>query len=87
MSGSDLVAPRALQVEQGAANGSFVTDGMRLPLRPYRCRSRPAFQELAGDSTLQMTMRYMHLAPMVLLQAIELLNVGQQVGNAEMARV
>jgi len=34
-----------------------------------------------------MTMRYMHLAPMVLLQAIELLNVGQQVGNAEMARV
>jgi integrase len=46
-----------------------------------------AIQELAGHSTLQMTMRYMHLAPMVLLQAIELLNVGQQVGNAETARV
>jgi integrase len=41
-----------------------------------------AIQELAGHSTLAMTMRYMHLAPIALRQAIELLNFGQPVGNA-----
>jgi integrase len=53
-----------------------------------------AIQELAGHATIAMTMRYMHLAPMVLRQAIELLNpapretpgslpkFGQPVGNA-----
>jgi len=29
-----------------------------------------------------MTMRYMHLAPVALRQAIDLLNFGQPVGNA-----
>jgi integrase len=41
-----------------------------------------AIQELAGHSTLTMTMRYMHLAPKVLREAIELLNFGHPVGNA-----
>jgi site-specific recombinase XerD len=41
-----------------------------------------AIQELAGHSTLTMTMRYMHLAPKVLREAIELLNSGHPVGNA-----
>ena len=41
-----------------------------------------AIQELAGHSTLAMTMRYMHLAPIALRQAIELLDFGQPVGNA-----
>jgi site-specific recombinase XerD len=37
-----------------------------------------AIQELAGHSTLAMTMRYMHLAPIALRQAIELLILGNQ---------
>lgn len=37
-----------------------------------------AIQELAGHSTLAQTMRYMHLAPSALREAIELLNAGQR---------
>ena len=37
---------------------------------------------LAGHSTLTMAMRYMHLTPKVLREAIELLNSGHPVGNA-----
>lgn len=44
-----------------------------------------AVQELAGHSTLSMTLRYMHLAPSALREAIELLNFGQPVGNGEKA--
>ena len=46
-----------------------------------------AIQELAGHSTLSMTLRYMHLAPSALCEAIDLLNVGQPVGSAESAAV
>jgi site-specific recombinase XerD len=42
-----------------------------------------AIQELAGHSTLAITMRYMHLAPIALRQAIELLDFGQPVGSDE----
>jgi len=41
-----------------------------------------AIQELAGHATLAMTMRYMHLAPIALRHAIDLLNFGQPVGTA-----
>ena len=41
-----------------------------------------AIQELAGHSTLSMTLRYMHLAPSALCEAIDLLNFGQPVGSA-----
>lgn len=49
-----------------------------------------AIQELAGHSTLAMTLRYMHLAPSALCEAIELLNAapsnfGQPLGNADQA--
>jgi site-specific recombinase XerD len=44
-----------------------------------------AVQELAGHATLAMTLRYMHLAPAVLRQAIELLKFGQPVGNGAQA--
>ncbi len=44
-----------------------------------------AIQELAGHSTLAMTMRYMHLAPIALRQAIELLDFGRPVGSREQA--
>ncbi len=44
-----------------------------------------AIQELAGHSTLAMTMRYMHLAPTALREAISLLNFGQPVGSAVQA--
>jgi len=44
-----------------------------------------AIQELAGHSTLAMTMRYMHLAPIALRQAIDLLNFGHPMGNADQA--
>ena len=44
-----------------------------------------AIQELAGHSTLAMTLRYMHLAPIALREAIALLNFGQPVGNAASA--
>jgi integrase len=44
-----------------------------------------AIQELAGHSTLAMTMRYMHLAPIALRQAIDLLDSGQPVGNESKA--
>jgi integrase len=42
-------------------------------------------QELVGHSTLSMTLRYMHLAPSELCEAIGLLNFVQPVGNAEAA--
>jgi site-specific recombinase XerD len=42
-----------------------------------------AIQELAGHSTLSMTLRYMHLAPSALREAIALLNFGQPVGSDE----
>lgn len=42
--------------------------------------------ELAGHSTLSMTLRYMHLAPSALREAIGLLDdSGQQMGNARSA--
>jgi integrase len=41
-----------------------------------------AIQELVGHSTLTMTLRYMHLAPSALCEAIDLLNFGQPVGSA-----
>jgi integrase len=47
-----------------------------------------AIQELAGHSTLSMTLRYMHLAPSALREAIGLLDdFGQPVGSAEKAAV
>ena len=46
-----------------------------------------AIQELVGHSTLSMTLRYMHLAPSALREAIDLLNFGQPVGSAESAAV
>jgi hypothetical protein len=44
-----------------------------------------AIQELVGHATLSMTLRYMHLAPSALYEAIGLLDLGQPVGNAEAA--
>jgi site-specific recombinase XerD len=44
-----------------------------------------AIQELVGHSTLSMTLRYMHLAPSALREAVALLDLGQQTGNAESA--
>jgi integrase len=44
-----------------------------------------AIQELVGHSTLTMTLRYMHLAPSALREAVALLDVGQQVGNEDVA--
>jgi integrase len=41
-----------------------------------------AIQELVGHSTLTMTLRYMHLAPSALREAIGLLDFGQPVGSA-----
>jgi hypothetical protein len=38
--------------------------------------------ELVGHSTLTMTLRYMHLAPSALTEAIGLLNSGQPVRSA-----
>jgi site-specific recombinase XerD len=46
-----------------------------------------AVQELAGHSTLAMTLRYMHLAPTALREAIALLDSGQQMGNAASASI
>jgi len=46
-----------------------------------------AIQELVGHSTLTMTLRYMHLAPSALREAVALLDLGQQMGNAETASV
>jgi site-specific recombinase XerD len=46
-----------------------------------------AIQELVGHSTLTMTLRYMHLAPSALHEAIGMLNCGQPVGSAESAAV
>jgi integrase len=46
-----------------------------------------AIQELAGHSTLAMTLRYMHLAPSALREAIELLNFGQRMGSTAAATV
>ncbi len=44
-----------------------------------------AVQELAGHSTLGVTLRYMHLAPSALREAIALLDFGQQMGNGDAA--
>lgn len=44
-----------------------------------------AIQELVGHSTLTMTLRYMHLAPSALREAVALLDLGQQMGNADAA--
>jgi site-specific recombinase XerD len=44
-----------------------------------------AIQDLVGHSTLTMTLRYMHLAPSALREAIGLLDFGQPVGNAASA--
>jgi site-specific recombinase XerD len=46
-----------------------------------------AIQELAGHSTLSMTVRYMPLAPSALCEAIGLLSLAQPVGIAEAAAV
>lgn len=46
-----------------------------------------AIQELVGHSTLTMTLRYMHLAPTALREAVSLLDFGQPVGSAEAATV
>jgi site-specific recombinase XerD len=46
-----------------------------------------AIQELVGHSTLTMTLRYMHLAPTALREAVGLLDFGQPVGSAEAATV
>jgi site-specific recombinase XerD len=47
-----------------------------------------AIQELAGHSTLAMTLRYMHLAPTALREAIELLNIFvHPAGNATNAAI
>lgn len=47
-----------------------------------------AIQDLAGHSTLTMTLRYMHLAPSALREAIGLLDdFGRQMGNAQSAAV
>lgn len=42
-----------------------------------------AIRELAGHSTLAMTLRYLHLAPSALREAIGLLDLGQPVGSDE----
>ena len=39
-------------------------------------------QKLVGHSTLTMTLRYMHLAPSALTEAIGLLNFGPPAGSA-----
>ena len=46
-----------------------------------------AIQELAGHSTLSMTLRYMHLAPSALREAIDLLDFGQPVGSGRSAMI
>ncbi|HEY2405669.1 MAG TPA: tyrosine-type recombinase/integrase [Polyangiaceae bacterium] len=46
-----------------------------------------AIQELVGHSTLTMTLRYMHLAPSALREAIGLLDFGQPVGNGDAVAV
>jgi integrase len=44
-----------------------------------------AIQELVGHATLSMTLRYMHLAPSALYEALGLSDFGQPMGNAEAA--
>lgn len=53
----------------------------------HRGAAPKAIQELVGHSALTMTLRYMHLAPSALCDAIGLLNFGQPVGTAESAAV
>jgi hypothetical protein len=62
-------------------------------LRPTLCShlamrgaAPKAIQELVGHSTLSMTLRYMHLAPSALREAIGLLDLGQQMGNRKALR-
>jgi hypothetical protein len=50
--------------------------------RAMRGAAPKAIQELVGHCTLTMTLRYMHLAPSALTEAIGLLNFGQPVGSA-----
>ena len=54
-------------------------------IKLLRSAAPEAIQELPGHSTLAITMRYMHLAPIALRQAIELLDFGQPVGSGEKA--
>jgi integrase len=46
-----------------------------------------AIQELLGHGSLSMTLKYAHLAPSALREAIGLLDLGRPVGNAEAATV
>jgi site-specific recombinase XerD len=57
------------------------------PRHAGRGAAPKAIQELVGHSTLSMTLRYMHLAPSALCEAIGLLNFGQPMGSAEAAAV
>ena len=57
------------------------------PLECPGAENRKTIQELVGHSTLSMTLRYMHLAPSALCEAIDLLNFGQPVGSVESAAV
>ena len=64
------------------------TDGMHCcPLGAMRGAAPRAIQELVGHSMLSMTLRYMHLAPSALREAIGLLDFAQPVGSALSAAV
>ena len=80
----DLALQRAIQDERPARIGTFVPIGPSVTPPEARSRNRPSRRRF-GHSTLAMTMRYMHLAPIALRQAIELLDFGQPLGSAEKA--
>jgi len=65
--------------------GSHVLRHTFCSLLAMRGAAPKAIQELAGHSTLSMTLRYMHLAPSALREAIGLLDLGQPVGSEKMA--